>query len=351
MPTPSTIKRNVTLDSVRIFACLWVWLYHWTGNAQTWAEFSQPVHLSFSFIPTHIQDFLNRGHLGVDLFFVLSGCVIANSALHNSPIAFAKNRFTRLFPAYFITSIVTIAFYGLAGGNRGILLGFYWLSGFPLLFTSRPYIAPAWTLHHEIWFYVLIFLVLRFGKIKKKDLIIFANLGSFAIFSSLIFCHFTETRLASNSFVLLLPYFLFGMFTQLLDSANLWRYSSLGFFVSSLLVIRELYFNSGSESYFVAFTIFMLISIFITISKVETTQEWSPPKSVQLTIRKLALMTYPIYLLHLTAGGALISYLYANGLPIWFAIFLSGFFVTITSWWIVQIFEPRFKVMVTSFRN
>ena len=101
----------------------------------------------------------------------------------------------------------------------------------------------------------------------------------------------------------------------------------MGFCVSSLLVIYELYYNSGSKSYFVAFIIFLLISIFITISKVETIHEWSPPKTVQFTIRKAALMTYPIYLLHLTAGGALISYLYSNGLPIWFAIFLSGFFV------------------------
>ena len=97
MTKTNIAKRNVTLDLVRIFACLWVWLYHWTGNASTWAEFSQPINLSFSFIPTQIQDLLNRGHLGVDLFFVLSGCVITNSALQNSPIAFAKNRFTRLF--------------------------------------------------------------------------------------------------------------------------------------------------------------------------------------------------------------------------------------------------------------
>jgi peptidoglycan/LPS O-acetylase OafA/YrhL len=168
MPTLSITKRNVTLDLARIFACLWVWLYHWTGNAVTWAEYDQPVNLSFSFIPTQIQDLLNRGHLGVDLFFVLSGCVIANSALQNSPIAFAKSRFTRLFPAYFIASLVTIALYGLAGGNRGILLGFYWLTGFPLIFSSRPYIGPAWTLHHEILFYFLVYLVLRFGKIKKN---------------------------------------------------------------------------------------------------------------------------------------------------------------------------------------
>ena len=230
-------------------------------------------------------------------------------------------------------------------------MGFYWLTGFPLIFSSRPYIGPAWTLHHEILFYVLVYLVLRFGKIKKIILIIFANLGSFAIFSGLIFCHFTQTSLASNSFVLLLPYFLFGMFTQLLDSANLWRYSSLGFFVSSLLVIHELYYNSGSKSYFSAFILFLLISIFIAISIVENIREWSPPKSIQFTIRKIALMTYPIYLLHLTAGGALISYLYGNGLPIWSAIFLSGSFVIFLSWWIVEIFEPRFKVMVKSFRN
>lgn len=350
MPAIST-NRNLTLDLVRILACLWLWLYHWTGNAATWGEYSKPVNMFFSFIPEQIQFFLNCGFLGTSVFFVLSGCIISNSALRNSPIAFAKSRFTRLFPVYLIASLITIPLYGLAGGERGILLGFYWLTGFPLLSTSRPYIGPAWTLHHIIWFYAIVFLVLKLGKDRKKNLIIFANLGSFAIFTDLIICHFTQTLPASSSFVMLLPYFLFGMFTQLLDSAKTWKYNSLGFFVSSLLVIYVLYHRIGSKSYLPAFIVFSLILLFLIISKVETVQEWSPPKSIQFTIRKAAPMTYPIYLLHLTAGGALISYLYGNGIPIWFSIFLSGFFVTFLSWWIVQIFEPKFNAMVKSLNN
>jgi len=347
-PKKST-PRNLTFDLVRIFACLWVWLYHWTGNAITWAEYSKPVTMSFSFIPTEIQHIFNLGFLGVDLFFVLSGCVIANSALRNSQISFAKNRFTRLFPAYLIASLATIVLYSIAGGRRGTLLGFFWLTGFPLLSTARPYIGPAWTLHHEIWFYCLVFLCLYFTGQKKRNLIRFANISAFTVFGVLIICHFTHRSLAPNSFILLLPYFLFGMFTQLLNSVKSWTYSLLGFCTTSLLVIYELNYRIGFKSYSNAAAIFLLILVFLVISRVESIREWTPPKSIQSTIRKVALMTYPIYLLHLTAGGALISVLFGAGLPGAFSVLVSATFVFFLSWWIVQIFEPKFKVMVKSF--
>lgn len=345
------IDRNLTLDLGRILACLWLWLYHWTGNAATWSEYSKSVKMSFSFIPEQIEFFLNFGFLGTIVLLVLSGRVISNSVLRKSPIAFAKSRFTRLFPAYLIASLITIPLYGLAGGERGMLSGLYWLTGFPLLSNSRPYIGPAWTLHYIIWFYVFVFLILKVGKDRKKNLIIFTNISSFVIFFGLIICYFTQTLPDSRSLVILLPYFLFGMFTQLLDSAKSWKYSSLGFFVSSLLVIYAIHHRIGSKSYLPAFIAYSLIVLFLIISKLEIVHEWSPPKCIQIMIRKAAAMTYPIYLLHLTAGGALISYLYGNGVPIWFSIFLSGFFVTFVSWWIVQIFEPKINARLKSLNN
>jgi len=298
-----------------------------------------------------LQDFFNIGYLGVDLFFVLSGCVIVNSALKNSPSAFAWNRFTRLYPAYSISSLVTIALYSLAGGKRGIMEGFYWLTGFPLLTTSRPYIGPAWTLHHEILFYLLIFLIIKVAKTKRKNLIIGANLGSFAVFGGLIFCHLTQTSIASRSFILLLPYFLLGMFTHVLVSRKDWIYSSLGFLLTSLLVIYEIHYRVGLNSYIQPLVFFFLILLVILLSKVEIILDWTPPRTTGNLIKKAALMTYPIYLLHLTAGGALMSFLFGYGVPILLSIFLSGFFVTLISWWIVQIFEPKFKLIMKSSRE
>jgi len=316
-----------------------------------WIEYSKPVDLTFSFIPPHLQHFFNVGYLGVDLFFVLSGCVIVNSALQNSPSAFASNRFTRLYPAYLISSLVTLALYSLAGGKRGIMEGFYWLTGFPLLTTSDPYIGPAWTLHHEILFYLLIFLIIKVAKNKRKNLIICANLGSFAIFGGLIFRHLTQTSFAPNSFILLLPYFLLGLFTHVLVSRQDWIYSSLGFLLTSLLVIYELHYRIGLKSYIQPLVFFFFILLVILLSKIEIMQDWSPPRTIKNLIKKAALMTYPVYLLHLTAGGALISFLFGFGVPILLSIFLSGFFVTFISWLIVQIFEPKFKLIMNRSRE
>lgn len=103
---------------------------------------------------------------GVFVFFVLSGFLIGEIliyTLENKPITketlvtFWKRRLLRTVPAYYITIVVLFIFYAIYSmgfGGLNILLYFVFLQNFC---TSHPFFfAEAWTLSIEVWFYILI---------------------------------------------------------------------------------------------------------------------------------------------------------------------------------------------------
>lgn len=102
-----TSPRQTELDYLRGAACLMVVFFHylsrgpkaaWTGIAKfSWA-----------------QDVAQFGHLGVQLFFMISGYVIYKSAEGRNIKQFIAARFWRLFPAYWagilLTSFIILVF-------------------------------------------------------------------------------------------------------------------------------------------------------------------------------------------------------------------------------------------------
>lgn len=70
--------RSIGLDIIRIFAAFWVVSFHWTGRG----GFSPGLDysLDLAFWPNWFEAFAAPGFLGVDIFFILSGTVIAASA-------------------------------------------------------------------------------------------------------------------------------------------------------------------------------------------------------------------------------------------------------------------------------
>lgn len=100
------------------------------------------------------------GHAGVDFFFVLSGFIIfyVHSKDFNTPsrlIEYAQRRFTRIYPLYWFVIILTVVLELIFAKNHKpdpIII----LNSITLLPTlNDPYIGVAWTLQHEIIFYVI----------------------------------------------------------------------------------------------------------------------------------------------------------------------------------------------------
>ena len=112
-----------------------------------------------------LAPFAALGWVGVEIFFVLSGFVIAYSAVGKSPMAFARSRFLRLYPAVWICA--TIALTVGAGGADAYLRSI-------TLWPFAPWVDGVyWTLGVEMVFYGLVFLTLFGGGEQRLSLLIF----------------------------------------------------------------------------------------------------------------------------------------------------------------------------------
>lgn len=109
-------------------------------------------------------NFTQRGNLGVDFFFVLSGFIIvfAHHNDINKPQRLAEyllKRFTRLFPVYWLYTAIFCSLVALGFGSASIIPETLsnWISTLFLvrLDSFELPITPAWTLIHELAFYLI----------------------------------------------------------------------------------------------------------------------------------------------------------------------------------------------------
>lgn len=98
------------------------------------------------------------GVFGVKLFFVISGYVILPSALRYPIAEFAKRRFLRIYPLFFVATVIFITLnlftneYPGLNNIESIVSGLLFIN----LFTGTEQLTPnAWSLSYEVMFYVL----------------------------------------------------------------------------------------------------------------------------------------------------------------------------------------------------
>ena len=113
------------------------------------------------------------GTFGVELFFVISGFVILPSALRYAPRQFALRRFMRLYPLFFVLSLLFVALnaatneYPKLNTVETVVSGFLFLN----LFTGTEQLTPnAWSLTYEVLFYVLMCAVVHFT-IRRRNML------------------------------------------------------------------------------------------------------------------------------------------------------------------------------------
>ncbi|GAA0818476.1 acyltransferase family protein [Streptosporangium amethystogenes subsp. fukuiense] len=154
--------RLAELDLLRFAAAMAVLAFHYfIAFASVWGD--RPAKL----FPA-ISTISGLGILGVELFFMISGFVILMSIWGRGLGAFALSRLVRLFPAYWVSVVVTAALYGLTAATAldpKLSLGEYGVNLTMLQRAFGVYDANGvyWSLWVELRFYVLISILVITG--------------------------------------------------------------------------------------------------------------------------------------------------------------------------------------------
>ncbi|MCK5696529.1 MAG: acyltransferase [Gammaproteobacteria bacterium] len=145
------------IQSLRGIAVLLVVLFHLLNIEQ---KYGGSEHI--------LPNFFQFGMFGVDLFFVISGFVMVaitrgKFQVFNESLKFLYHRIARIYPLYWIyTSLLFIVFFlqpmliNNAQGNQVDILSSFLLIPSHIL----PLVVVGWSLIHEMYFYIIFFLIL-----------------------------------------------------------------------------------------------------------------------------------------------------------------------------------------------
>ncbi len=114
-------------------------------------------------------DWLTTGGAGgVDIFFVISGFIMAHTSLvpgrpAPSPAAFLQRRATRIYPLYWLACLAMLSLMALGFFQSRTLSAGDIVAGLALLPGGQPIIGVAWTLVYEVYFYLVFAVCLMAG--------------------------------------------------------------------------------------------------------------------------------------------------------------------------------------------
>jgi peptidoglycan/LPS O-acetylase OafA/YrhL len=278
-------SRLASVDMLRGVASLSVCLFHFASGNTLW--------LTDDF---WIKRVFNYGHLGVEMFFIISGFVIPYS-LFKSGYAyqdggkFLLKRLIRIDPPYIAAIILIVCLsyistlspyykgtgYQIDFGNLALHLGYI------NSFVNQPWLNPVfWTLALEFQFYIIMAILFPLMVYKQKFvnyLVVFLFLISHFIITNPSFIFFSS------------PFFVLGMLIFYLKNKQHNTSLILFFIVATLLLIYQQ--NSIASTFASIFT-------FVVIAYLKN---WS-----NKWLLFIGTISYSLYLIHVPFGGRLINF-------------------------------------------
>jgi len=351
------------LDAVRFFAALSVMLCHL--SFYSWASKASAVGhmLNHATAFPAATPFTSWGWVGVEIFFVISGFVIANSANNVSPIAFAKSRVLRLYPAVWICAFITLAAWLLAGGETMRHLSREMLRSLTLWIFGPWVDGVYWTLAVELVFYAIIFALLLFRRFDKLVWVAWALLAVSAIyltafiFSPALFHSSLGRQIVMYSEVLPYRYgafFALGiwmwLFTMKAVKPSDWIGIGLAAAVGVLdivghahdLVAHEV--QPGLAVSDIVPELVWLAAVVLMFVVARTPERFAPKtKAGQDVFKHAGQMTYPLYLTHSVVGAFLIRVMVGAGVNAWAALAFAIVTMLCVAYIVARYGEPAMR--------
>ncbi|MCV2420635.1 acyltransferase family protein [Paucibacter sp. DJ2R-2] len=329
-PAPSAAMRLDQVDALRGLAALAVVLFHYTTQHQK--LFAPASSASFA-VPW--------GHLGVNLFFIISGFVIFMTLDRcRQPMDFVVSRFSRLFPSYWLAIALTftvVSIFGLPGKEVSA-----WQAAANLLmlhgFAHIPHVDGVyWTLEVEMLFYIAMFTLYRVGCLSAVHRAIAALLSIKLIY--LACAQFLGVDLPwilhRTLFLSTAPWFALGICVRQLTqlsadpqaSTSALRRRIIG---SVLLALVTIGWGEG-------WSMTLLAAALATVVYAAAMGRL-PPLRLKL-LGWLGAISYPLYLLHENIGWVLMNQLQARGLSTDLSIAVALVFSLTLAHLVTQIVE------------
>jgi peptidoglycan/LPS O-acetylase OafA/YrhL len=302
LPTSKPPGRMQLLDTFRFVAAAAVIAYHFfysgigTGAVST---------VTF----TAAADIASYGYLGVHLFFMISGFVIAASAHGRSASEFAVRRLVRLYPAFWAAVAFTAFITAVWGGSAyavslpQVLAN---LTMMPGIFDQPLIDASYWTLFHELLFYGMVFLFLLAGKGHWLE----AFFPGWALV--MVVVSVVAPALSTVPFMgTLYGFFAAGAIISTIQRRGWGWWQGIGLASTLYVVIaytienvRSINLSNGQFEQSTAVTVAVICGFFalLLIQIMPRASSWTIPKS-----RLLGSLTYPVYLVHTQFGYVMLN--------------------------------------------
>lgn len=355
------------IDALRFAAALMVVWFHFgylMGKSQTGSAATASRHLLA--FPS-MFDWSAFGWVGVDIFFVISGFVIAFSGERATAFSFFASRVVRLAPGVWICATITLLtvltlgvydYEQLFRGYRHSMAFLMW----------APWIDGAyWTLFIEISFYACVFLLIlarRFDAVRalavvlgtcsavflvaKLSLRVSGKAGGAIDQWMLRYEHYTDLFLLHHGLFFALGVFLWLHFIKSPSKSNVAWIAMLG-----LAGCLEVALSSRSDVFLhtnvqtVVACVVWICGMLVLVQSVRLSKRLHmAPQWFLRGLQSLGLMTYPLYLVHAIVGATLMGRLVMLGFEPWQAL-MCGIVIVLMIVFVVSTYlEPALQRVV-----
>ncbi len=366
------------LDPLRFGAALSVAVFHLTFWSWAWSSVFGVAPGFEHYVAADLQfpsaaPFTWFGWVGVEIFFVISGFVIANSASRASATEFLFGRALRLYPAVWVCSTLTfIVLLLFASGSA---------SEFILAYIRAMLLIPKgirgqwldciyWTLAAEMAFYGLVFCALLTKKVTLRHLawgltIYSAAFNAFAMLvlsgviqSDILYYVVLMFRVPCAAWLLCHGcFFALGIWLFISANRKLTSREWLAVAVTCLSGCAEIYYFSSflltnipaisDQSACVPIVVWAAAVFLIAVAAHRSRRSAvSASPEAAGCLRTLGLITYPLYLTHNIVGSAIIRVLVDAGLDATLAVGIGLAILVLICWFICETIEPAIRRLV-----
>ena len=292
-------RRIIRLDGLRFAAAMAVVLFHYAFRGPAAGA------MSALDLPDWLTGIAMHGFLGVNLFFMISGFVIAHSVEGRSPPAFGIARFSRLYPSYFaamtLTFLVTL-FFGAPEFATSAAQYFANLTMFAPAFGQDLMDGAYWSIVLELIFYFWVFVLLIAGQFEKSCEKIILVWLTISLFNE---C-FLGLKLLRMLFITeFAGFFAAGILVQRLRSRPvtgsalmLLALSICASVLTSLQGLKVIEANYAAD-YSPGWLIVLVLALFGLFYSATSASSTRLPSGALMT---LGAMSYPLYLIHQHVG-------------------------------------------------